>query len=134
MITNISECERRNNLILKTILSLCEDPKRKVLILGDRRQQLYELSRGLENNNFKNWGYYIGGMKEEELKKSETKQVLLATYSMSSEGMDIPALNSLFLITPKSDIEQSIGRILRKNHIEVIPVIYDYVDTFSIFL
>lgn len=133
MITNISECERRNNLILKTILSLCEDPKRKVLILGDRRDQLYELSRGLENNHFTNWGYYIGGMKEVDLKKSETKQVLLATYSMSSEGMDIPALNSLFLITPKSDIEQSIGRILRKNHADVIPIIYDYVDTFSIF-
>ena len=33
---------------------------------------------------------------------------------MSSEALDIPELNTLFMTTPKSNIEQSVGRILRK--------------------
>ena len=30
-------------------------------------------------------GLYLGGMKEHELKESEGKQVIIATYSMASE-------------------------------------------------
>ena len=52
---------------------------------------------------------------------------------MSSEGMDIPALNTLMLISSKSDIQQSIGRILRKNHGVNNAIIYDIVDNFSVF-
>ena len=71
-------------------------------------------------------------MKEKELKLSESKKVLLGTYSMSSEGMDIPSLNTLILASPKSDIEQSIGRIQRKAH-ELTPRIFDIIDDFSTF-
>ena len=66
-------------------------------------------------------------MKQEDLKKSENNQILLGTYSMSSEGMDIPELNSVVFASPKSDIIQSIGRILRKQHPET-PVAWDIVD------
>ena len=33
---------------------------------------------------------------------------------MASEGMDIPKLNTIVLASPKSDIVQSVGRILRE--------------------
>ena len=55
-------------------------------------------------------------MKQKDLKKSESKNILLGTYTMSSEGMDIPDLDAIIFASPKSDIVQSIGRILRKNH------------------
>ena len=77
-------------------------------------------------------GYYIGGMKELELKCSEDKDILLGTYAMSSEGMDIPSLNTLIMASPKGEIEQSVGRILRKKH-AITPIVYDIVDDFSIF-
>jgi superfamily II DNA or RNA helicase len=83
--------------------------------------------------NLASVGYYVGGMSEEELKKSETKQVILATYSMSSEGLDIPTLNAEFLISPKTDIVQSVGRILRAKHATAHPVIYDIVDSHDVF-
>ncbi len=35
---------------------------------------------------------------------------------MASEGMDIPKLNTIILGSPKSDIVQSVGRILRQNN------------------
>ena len=52
---------------------------------------------------------------------------------MSSEALDIPELNTLFMTTPKSNIEQSVGRILRKQH-EIRPLIIDIKDNFAPFL
>jgi superfamily II DNA or RNA helicase len=78
-------------------------------------------------------GYYVGGMSEAELKKSEKKQVILASFSMCSEGLDIPTLNTEFLITPKTDIVQIVGRILRAKHSFSHPIIYDFVDTHDVF-
>jgi len=83
--------------------------------------------------NLASIGYYIGGMSEIELKKSEKKQVILATYSMSAEGLDIPTLNTEFLITPKTDIVQSVGRILRAKHNYSHPIIYDFIDSHDLF-
>ena len=40
--------------------------------------------------------------------------IILGTFSMASEGMDIPKLNTIILASPKSDIVQSVGRILRQ--------------------
>ena len=33
---------------------------------------------------------------------------------MASEGMDIPKLNTIILASPKSDVVQSVGRIMRE--------------------
>lgn len=83
--------------------------------------------------NLASVGYYVGGMSESELKKSESKQVILGTYAMASEGLDIPSLNAEFLITPKTDIVQTVGRILRSKHAFSHPIIYDFVDTHDLF-
>jgi superfamily II DNA or RNA helicase len=76
-------------------------------------------------------GYYLGGMKEEHLKESESKRVILGTYAMASEGLDIKTLTTLFLTTPKSDVCQSVGRILRSK--EHKPIVYDFIDEASVF-
>ena len=76
-------------------------------------------------------GYYVGGMKEQELKISEGKKVIIATYAMASEGLDIKTLTTLLMATPKSDVCQSVGRILRSKHKQ--PVVIDVVDVHDIF-
>jgi superfamily II DNA or RNA helicase len=83
--------------------------------------------------NLASVGFYVGGMSESELKKSEKKQVVLATFSMAQEGLDIASLNAEFLITPKTDITQCVGRILRAKHSVHSPVIYDFVDVHDVF-
>ena len=83
--------------------------------------------------NYASVGYYVGGMSEEELKKSEKKQIIFASYSMCSEGLDIPTLNAEFLITPKTDVIQIVGRILRAKHAFASPVIYDFIDSHDVF-
>ena len=52
---------------------------------------------------------------------------MLGTYSMSSEGLDVKELNTVIFASPKSDITQSIGRILRMIT-ETVPTAYDIID------
>ena len=59
-------------------------------------------------------------------------QVIIGTYQASGEGFDVPELDTLILATPKSDVEQAVGRILRqKNNND--PLVIDIIDEFSIF-
>ena len=76
-------------------------------------------------------GYYVGGMKQKDLEQSETCQVVLATYAMAAEALDIKSLSILALCTPKTDVIQSVGRILRTKHSD--PLILDFVDAHPVF-
>ena len=51
---------------------------------------------------------------------------------MADEALDIKTLTSLFLATPKSDIVQAVGRILRQKHSQ--PLILDIIDSHDPFL
>jgi superfamily II DNA or RNA helicase len=80
----------------------------------------------------KTCGLYIGEMKNADRKVSEAKDVILGTFKLASVGMDIPSLNTLLLASPRKEIEQSVGRILRKDH-EVHPLIIDIIDNHNVF-
>jgi superfamily II DNA or RNA helicase len=73
----------------------------------------------------------MGGMKEEDLKKSENKKIIIATYAMASEALDIKTLSTLILATPKTDITQAVGRILRVKHER--PLVIDIIDVHDVF-
>jgi hypothetical protein len=80
--------------------------------------------------------YYIGGMKEEVRESgAKTSQVLLGTYAMASEAMNIKTLNTMLMASPRRKIEQSTGRILRvqKADRKVQPLIVDVVDMHGIY-
>ena len=66
-------------------------------------------------------------MKQTKLDESAKCTVILASYGMASEALDIPTLNTLFMVTPRRSIEQSVGRILRAKT-EIEPMIVDIVD------
>ena len=107
--------------------------ERHTIILSHNLNVLDYIYNRIVCKNYASVGYYVGGMKESQLKESEKKQVVLATFSMAAEALDIPTLNAEFLITPKTDIEQAVGRILRAKHATSHPVIYDIVDSHDIF-
>lgn len=59
------------------------------------------------------------------------KHILLATYQLAKEGLDVPCLDRLLLATPVKDyaiVVQSVGRIARVCEGKGTPVVYDYVD------
>jgi superfamily II DNA or RNA helicase len=81
-------------------------------------------------------GYYIGGMKE-QVRETAAKEarVLLASYAMASEAMNIKSLNTVVLASPRKKVEQSVGRILRERPSErkVMPLIIDVVDSHGVY-
>jgi superfamily II DNA or RNA helicase len=133
MINNICSFKPKNNIIIKHILENF-NIGRKMLVLSSRLDQLKFIDKELRSQNTNILvGFYIGGMKDYQLKASEECDVILGSYPMAEEGMDIPTLNTIYLIAPKTNVEQSIGRILRKKHELQKPLIVDFVDDFSVF-
>jgi superfamily II DNA or RNA helicase len=130
MINNISDCIHRNNFI-NELVKTEYITGRKILILGDRREYLNRTEKWIkENINPEVVGQYVGGMKPSELRDSQEKDIILGTYSMASEGMDIPKLNTIFLASPKSDVVQSVGIILREKADvrKFHPLVIDFLD------
>ena len=132
MITKICNFNMRSEFILDILSdTLIEDSSQHVIILAHNKSLLTYFHKAIEHRNIASVGYYVGGMKEKDLKISETKKVILATYAMAAEALDIKTLTTLIMATPKTDVTQSIGRILRsKDH---NPVVFDIVDKHDIF-
>ena len=71
-------------------------------------------------------------MSQEKLKESESKQIILGTYHMISEGFDLSSLDSLIFASPKADVVQASGRILRQGKDRAtIPIIVDIEDNMT---
>ena len=128
--TILCAMEPRNTLIVKLICELTSIGH-KVLLLSDRRAHCQTLKTMLLLNANIEGALYLGGMKGFELKESEKRAVLLGTYSLAKEGLDIPSLDAVVLATPRSDVVQACGRILHGKTAHS-PIIIDIVDQWII--
>jgi len=132
MISKLCEYNRRSEFILKVLSDMLkENPNQQVMILAHNKNLLKYLHDAIAHRNMATVGYYVGGMKESALKETESKKVVIATYAMAAEALDIKTLTTLIMATPKTDIEQSVGRILREKHSS--PIVVDIVDSHDLF-
>jgi superfamily II DNA or RNA helicase len=132
MISKLCEYNRRSEFILKVLVDMLEEnSEQQIMILAHNKNLLTYLHDAIKHRNIATVGYYIGGMKEKALKETETKKIVIATYSMAAEALDIKTLTTLIMATPKTDIEQSVGRILREKHSK--PVVVDIIDSHDLF-
>ena len=132
MISKLCEYNRRSEFILKVLSSMLEtNPNQQIMILAHNKNVLKYLHDAIAHRNIATVGYYVGGMKESALKETEGKKVVIATYAMAAEALDIKTLTTLIMATPKTDIEQSVGRILREKHSS--PIVVDIIDSHDLF-
>ena len=121
-------------------LAICDELEpalkegRKLLVLSDRRAHLEEFEKEFRKRGFTSIGFYVGGMKADARDESATEKIILATFALAAEGMNVRDLNTVALVTPKSRIEQAVGRIFRLKKDERIfaPVIYDIHDVHDV--
>jgi superfamily II DNA or RNA helicase len=133
MISKLCAFSHRSEFILKVIEEeLKQKAGQQLMILAHNKNILTYLYKAIEHRQIATVGYYVGGMKDAELKKSESCQVIIATYAMAAEALDIKTLTSLLLATPKTDIIQAVGRILRVKHER--PLVIDIIDTHEVFI
>ena len=138
LITYLCENQERN----KTIVRQLENHSQfSSLILSDRLNHLETLISMLPAE-MREQAAMISGKMTTKAGKQERKQAiedmrsgrkkyLFATYSLAKEGLDIPCLERLYMVTPQKDyavITQSIGRIARTCEGKKEPVCYDFVD------
>jgi len=144
------EVNTRDNVIINVINTLRKDPNRKILVLSGRKSSHLpnlknavdkliqnDVDAGLLIKDEYNTYYYTGDCKPKERFEAEKNaDIIFATYHMAQEGLDIPRLNTVILATPKKDVVQAVGRILRKEleNGDVRPLIVDIIDELSIFI
>lgn len=128
----------RNHLIANCIVGELDKPS---LILSDRLEHLENLMNTLPHQ-MREKSVMISGKMTSKKGKAEREQAiedmrtgkkkyLFATYSLAKEGLDIPCLERLFMVTPQKDyavITQSIGRIARVCEGKADPICYDFID------
>ena len=133
MISKLVTSRKRTQLICAYIEKYVKH-NRHILILSERLSQLKDIEEKLNEMEIES-GMAIGGTKHEKLTENCKKPVILATYSYVSEGFDVETLNTLIFASPKSDVIQSAGRILRQTpeEREKIPYILDIVDDTKIY-
>lgn len=145
MTTNICKIETRNKALLDIITHIVKtDPDRKILVLSGRVAHLDILKNGLNENikklvnegvldeNEINVCMYIGKTSQTDRSDAEENgDVIFATYDMANEGLDIKRLNTVIFASPKKDVMQSVGRILRTvlKSGDVRPMVIDFADT-----
>ena len=138
MITDLVQNDDRNKLIISNLIDLVRE-NRSILVLSERKDHLKLLKEQVDKQDQSKQiktGFYIGGLKQKVLKESEKADIIFATMQMANEGLDIKKLNTLVFATPKPDVEQMVGRILRKDKYEendLLPLIIDIKDNYSIF-
>jgi superfamily II DNA or RNA helicase len=132
MLTHVSRNTDYNKKIADCAIYL-QKQGRQVLIVSDRTEQLWELSKFFNSDEV---GFYsasitVDGKKKNitkaQLEAAKTKPIVLGTYSKIAEGSDIPSLDTLIFATPRKDIQQVVGRIRREYKDKKTPVVVDFV-------
>jgi superfamily II DNA or RNA helicase len=132
MINKLTECVDRTRWLAEILQEvLVEYPHRQVLVLTDRVQHTKDLLAALPDSLREAAAILSTDVKAD--KRAEfcsSKTILIATYAMCKEGFDVPTLNTLLMATPRPDIDQIVGRILRveKSARTTHPLILDIVD------
>jgi superfamily II DNA or RNA helicase len=132
MINKLTEHEGRTKWLVEILRDILEEsPERQVLVLTDRVQHTKDFLATLPEELREQAAILSTDVKAD--KRAEfcaSKRVLVATYAMCKEGFDVPTLNTLIMSTPRPDIDQIVGRILRieKSARTVNPLVVDIVD------
>ena len=134
MITDLTEHERRTAFIVRCVHRHAASG-RQVMVLSDRRDHLGTIHSELMRLGGDSYttSFMVGGVSPEAMREAETARIILATYAYASEGVDVPTLDTVVFATPRVDVVQTTGRILRKHDEKQRPLVVDFVDVFSVF-
>ncbi len=133
MVNNLCDAEIRTELITKSVASALGE-ERHVIVLSDRRKHLRDIGDAIRQKLGVEVGFMVGGIRPADIAGVSVHRVIMATYAFCSEGLDIPSLDTCVFATPRSDIVQCCGRILRYQANKKTPLIIDLVDEAPVFL
>ena len=132
MVRKVCEFAPRNEFLLQVLAHLLQDPRNgQIMLLSQNRSLLDYLHAAITARQMVDVGFYVGGMKQTALKKSESCRMILGTFAMAEEALDIKTLTTMVFATSRTDVTQAVGRILRVKHER--PMVVDIVDEHQVF-
>ena len=133
--------DTNRNLIAVSFVKKALDSRRSIVVFADTIAHLKVIESLFKKAGINDYGWYVGtsadvykgsvDQRKSQRETAKTKSILLATYMMMSEGTDLPWLDTLVMLTPKSDVRQIIGRIRREYPDKKKPLVLDLVDSRS---
>jgi len=130
MVNKVVENMERNRMLISILVDVM-DVDRQILVLTDRVEHTKTLFEMLPPELKEQAGILARGMKPNVRDEfCANKKILLSTYQLVKEGFDLATLNTLLMATPRPDITQIVGRIMRveKTKRKTHPLILDVVD------
>jgi superfamily II DNA or RNA helicase len=140
-INDVISNKERNEMIVDDIVNA----EGTCLVLTDRIQHIEIIRKKLDERGVKSLALMAAGTKKAKEERENAiyaltnrcVKVLVATYALAKEGLDVPSLDNLFMITPQKNetvVTQSAGRVARKAEGKQFGSIYDYEDSFSMLM
>lgn len=145
----LARCEERNQMIANFVKQ-AYDSGRTIVIFSDLKDyhldRIYDalITKGIPSADI---GRYTGGMTQKQRDYGSTRRICLTTYKATAKAVDCPWWDTAVLATPRSDIVQIVGRIVREyqgkvcatspdaklrdengNFLYKTPIVYDVVD------
>lgn len=133
VLTHLSRLSERQAFILRFVNDAYSQG-RKVLVLGDRKEELVTLKESIGHGNC---GICVGSLDGRSLKREEqqdalSKPIVFATSQLVKEGLDQPDIDTLIICYPQSNAafaEQAVGRILRRDKGKKKPIVVVLCDS-----
>jgi superfamily II DNA or RNA helicase len=125
---------KRNHFIARFVRT-CYRKQRRVIVFSATKAHLEWLHAAIKKVGIpaKDMAYYVGGLTKQDREAAKYQPVILATYAFTSEATDIPWLDAMVMATPRSDVVQITGRILREYPDKKVPIVLDIVDPLRMF-
>lgn len=135
LLKHMATSPKRNELVA-SLAKLAYDKGRYIILFTDTLEHIDALQAACRYAGIPmaDLGIYVGGMSADARENSSKKRVVCATYGMMKEGTDWPWFDCAILTTPKSDVEQAAGRVLRQHPDKRPPLIIDMIDEDSVVL
>lgn len=142
LIKDLTSNTKRNEKIAEDIKALINsDETVRILVLSDRVEHLSTLREMLSGYKVRQLMALSNSKKAREERRQVLKDlndgkinVVLATYALAKEGLDVPNLNYVVFASPQKDettVTQSAGRVGRKADGKEYGIVIDYVDDFG---
>lgn len=128
LVTLLSEDRSRNGMICSQVLKY-HGMGRRQMVLCSRLSQIDCLKDMLVQHGL-TVSVITGSVRQGD--RNYDCDVILATFAIAKEGLDIPKLDVVHFATPQKDraiVKQSAGRVERNYDGKPQPLVIDYVDT-----
>ena len=142
LIKDLTSDRKRNEKIAEDIKALINsDETARILVLSDRVEHLSTLREMLSGYKVRQLMALSNSKKAREERRQALVDlnngeinIVLATYALAKEGLDVPKLDYVVFASPQKDdttVTQAAGRVGRKAEGKEYGTVIDYVDDFG---